>query len=112
MLATFEGRNTAWRPSYSRDVDSATISIEREAIDGKHVYLVGLVYAMTRVSFNRNLFVADVATKLGNQLESRPCTALGQDMWVRIEAADTATHPDLVVLCGEPQFYDERCDAG
>ncbi|NEX23586.1 Uma2 family endonuclease [Thiorhodococcus mannitoliphagus] len=41
---------------------------------------------------------------------SRPCTVLVNDMRLRIDAADACTYPDVLVLCGEPSFHDNRKD--
>lgn len=83
---------------------------EREAQDVKHEYLAGEVFAMTGASFHQNLIVANIVRHLGNQLADRPCTVLANDMRVRVEAMDLCAYPDIVGLCGEPSFYDERED--
>jgi Uma2 family endonuclease len=86
------------------------LAVERKAIDEKHEYVAGRVYAMTGASYNHNLIVANLSRRLGNQLEARPCSVLTNDMRVRIETADACKYPDVVTLCEEPQFYDDRCD--
>jgi hypothetical protein len=43
------------QPQYSFDDD---LDVEREAIDEKHEYLAGRVYATTGANFNHNLIVA------------------------------------------------------
>ncbi len=86
------------------------LAAERECIDEKHEYVAGQVFAMTGASYNHNVISANLARKLGNQLESRPCVALSSDMRLRIEIADVCTYPDVVVLCDEPAFHDRRRD--
>ena len=83
---------------------------ERECIDQKHEYVAGQVFAMAGASFNHNLIVTNLASELRQQLKTRPCTVLGNDMRVRIEAADAATYPDVLVLCDKPAFHDSRRD--
>jgi Uma2 family endonuclease len=94
-------------PTYTFD---DYLAVEREAIDEKHEYAFGRVYAMTVASYNHNLIVANLSRRLGNQLEPRRCSVLTSDMRVRIETADACKYPDIVVLCDEPQFYDDRND--
>jgi Uma2 family endonuclease len=95
------------RPNYSFD---DYLAVEREAIDEKHEYAAGRVYAMTGASYRHNLIVSNLARELGNQLKGRPCAALTNDMRVRVEAADACKYPDVAALCEEPQFHDERND--
>ena len=95
------------QPEYTFDDYLAT---EREAVDVKHEYVAGRVYAMTGATYHHNLIVANFARELGNQLKERPCAVLTNDMRVRIETADAAKYPDIIALCDEPKFYDERRD--
>ncbi len=83
---------------------------ERECVEEKHEFVAGQVFAMTGASYNHNVTTANLLRRLGNQLESGPCTALANDMRLRIETADACTYPDVVVLCNEPSFHDSRKD--
>ena len=86
------------------------LAVERDAVDEKHEYVAGRVYAMTGASFNHNLIVTNLTIELGAQLKGRPCAILTNDMRVRIETADACKYPDILALCEEPQFHDERSD--
>ena len=86
------------------------LAAERACIDEKHEYVAGQVFAMVGATYNHNLITANVARKLGNQLESGPCTVLSSDMRLRIQTADACCYPDVVVLCGQPEFHDQRRD--
>lgn len=86
------------------------LAAEREALDSKHEYEAGQVYAMTGASFNHNLIVSNLIGELRNRLRAQPCAVLGTDMRVRIQAADAAKYPDVLVVCGAPQFHDDRRD--
>jgi len=88
----------------------AYLANEREAVDVKHEYVAGQVFAMTGASYDHNLIVSNVIGELRAQLKTRSCAVLSNDMRVRIEAADAAKYPDIVALCGEPRFYDGRRD--
>lgn len=86
------------------------LTTEREAVDTKHEYVAGQVYAMTGASYDHNLIVTNLVGELRSHLKSRFCTVLSSDMRVRIERADAATYPDVIILCEDPKFYDGRHD--
>lgn len=73
-------------------------------------YLDGGVYPMTGASFNHGRIVVNVATELVLQLRERDCDVLVTDMKVRLQESRKFFYPDVVVLCGELQFHDERKD--
>lgn len=86
------------------------LAIERAAIDEKHEYVAGDVFAMTGASFDHNLITVNLAAALHGQLRGKPCTVQSNDLRIRIDAADACTYPDITVLCREPAFYDGRRD--
>ncbi|NEV63966.1 Uma2 family endonuclease [Thiorhodococcus minor] len=95
------------RPYYSFE---DYLGAERDCVDEKHEYVAGQVFAMTGASFDHNLITTNVAGELRQQLKSRPCHVLSNDMRLRIEAADACTYPDVLVLCDQPKFHDDRRD--
>ena len=95
------------RPLYSFE---DYLVAEREAVDQRHEYLDGEVFAMTGASWEHNLITANLLSELHARLKSRPCTVLSNDLRVRIETANAGTYPDVAVLCEEPAFYDNRRD--
>jgi Uma2 family endonuclease len=86
------------------------LAAERECTDARHEYVAGRVFAMVGATFNHNLIAANLARKLGNQLESGPCTALSSGMHLRVLTSDACAYPDVVVLCDKPAFHDGRKD--
>ena len=86
------------------------LAMEREAVDVRHEYVDGEVFAMVGTTLNHNLIVTNLVVSLGAQLRDRPCYVFSNDLKVRIETADAVTYPDLSALCGEPRLYDERKD--
>lgn len=73
-------------------------------------YLDGGVYPMTGASANHGRIIVNVATELALQLRERDCDVLVADMKVRLPDLRKFFYPDVVVLCGELQFHDERKD--
>ena len=47
---------------------------------------------------------------MGTQLKGRPCETYPSDMRVKVTETGLYTYPDVVVVCGEPQFEDEHRD--
>lgn len=85
------------------------LAIERQE-EYKNEYLDGVMYAMSGASFKHNVIVANVIIELGQQLKGRPCRALPSDIKVRMPDSRKFFYPDVSVVCGEPQFHDERSD--
>jgi Uma2 family endonuclease len=85
------------------------LALERQA-DYKSEYFNGVVYAMSGASLNHNTIVANVIAELVQQLRGRPCRALPSDIKVRMPDSRKFFYPDVSVVCGEPQFHDERTD--
>jgi Uma2 family endonuclease len=86
------------------------LAIERTATDQRSEYVAGEVFAMAGGTEEHNLIVANVVRELGNQFKGRPCRVYPSDMKVHIATDDVATYPDVMVICGERQFYDDRRD--
>ena len=74
------------------------------------MFPMGGPYAMAGAKWAHNLLVGHLVRELGQQLRSRPCDVLPSDMRVRVSQSDLYTYPDVVVVCGEPQFPDDRRD--
>lgn len=85
------------------------LAIERQA-EEKSEYINGVMYAMSGASFKHNVIVANLIIELGQQLRGRPCRALPSDIKVRMPDSRKFFYPDVSVVCGEPQFHDERTD--
>lgn len=85
------------------------LAAEREA-ETKSEYINGVVYAMTGASLNHVKVVSNLTIELGLQLRGRPCSVLSNEIKVRMPDSRKFFYPDIAVLCGEPQFHDERTD--
>lgn len=101
------GNVAAKRPLLVSEADY--LAAERMAPD-KHEYYDGYVIQMAGATREHNLITGNIARKLGNQLEGKPCETYSNDMRVRIPRNGRFTYPDVVVVCGEPQFLDNEFD--
>ncbi len=85
------------------------LTFERQS-ETKSEYFDGEIFAMTGASRKHNLIATNIVISLGQQLKGRPCEIYSSDMRVRIPATNLYTYPDVVVVCGEPEFEDEYVD--
>ena len=85
------------------------LEIERAA-EIKSEYYNGRMYAMSGASYKHVLITGNLAYRLRNCLEKRPCTVLTSDLRLRVAPGGLYTYPDLVVVCGEPKFADNQAD--
>ena len=82
---------------------------ERQALY-KSEYLNGEIFAMSGANREHNLICVNVSASLHAQLRQRPCEAYVSDMRVKVSPTGLYTYPDVVVVCGEPQFEDAHVD--
>jgi len=85
------------------------LDLERQAAT-KSEYLNGQIYAMSGASRKHNTIVFNLARRIGNQLDGKPCRGYVNDMRVKVSPTGLYTYPDVVVACGEPRFEDSHVD--
>ncbi|HEX5732339.1 MAG TPA: Uma2 family endonuclease [Blastocatellia bacterium] len=85
------------------------LEIERSA-DYKSEYFNGQIFAMGGASPNHVLIVTNVVSEFRSQLKKRPCTVYSTDLRVRVSPTGLYTYPDVVVVCGTPEFSDSHSD--
>ena len=76
----------------------------------KHEFVNGEVVAMTGASWKHNVICANTSAALHSQLTESPCIVTASDMRLKIAATNTYRYPDVMVICGEPLFTDDRSD--
>jgi len=85
------------------------LRLERQA-EHKSEYLNGEIFAMSGASRKHNLLTINIGGSLHQQLRGKPCEVYASDMRVKVRATGLYTYPDVVVVCGEPEFEDEHID--
>jgi Uma2 family endonuclease len=85
------------------------LATERQATY-KSEYVNGEVFAMSGASPRHVLIVTNVVAELRQQLKQRPCTVYSTDLRVKVRPTGLYTYPDVIVVCGQPQFDDEQHD--
>jgi Uma2 family endonuclease len=97
------------QPTISYVTPEEYLAAEREA-ETKSEYIDGVVYAMTGAHINHIRIVTNLTAELVIQLRGRKCDVLSNEMKVRMPDSRRFFYPDVTVVCGEPQFHDERTD--
>jgi Uma2 family endonuclease len=82
---------------------------ERQA-QTKSEYFGGEIFAMSGASEAHVLIVTNVVSEFREQLRGRDCRVYSTDLRVKVSATGLYTYPDVVVVCGEARFEDERAD--
>lgn len=93
------------------------LTLER-ASEVRHIYLDGELYAMAGESPDHGDVSANLVISVGSQLKGSPCRVRSKDTKVRSGLTPMSGHgmqgffsyPDLVVICGEPEYHDAHRD--
>lgn len=85
------------------------LEAERSA-DFRHEYYNGHIYAMSGGSYQHAQIIGGLVRELGNALKKRPCSVVPRDLRLRVSPDGLYTYPDVVVICGDPRFADDRRD--
>ena len=96
-------------PKKVQFTEAEYLAIERAA-EFKSEYYDGEMFATAGASFLHNVVRDNLIGELGNQLKGGPCRTLSSDMRVKIPRARSYTYPDIVILCGKPEFAEDKFD--
>jgi Uma2 family endonuclease len=84
------------------------LAFERSSAE-KHEYIDGQIIAMAGASRRHNLIGVNVSSEIRFQLKGKPCETYANDMRLRMRKGHYG-YPDVIVVCGDPQFEDEEFD--
>jgi len=76
----------------------------------KHEYFKGEIFAMSGAKRNHNKITTNLSGLVWQHLKGKNCENYSNDMRVFVPETGLYTYPDLVVVCGEPQFQDDVFD--
>ena len=80
-----------------------------EKAENRNDFYKGEIFAMSGGSANHNTITLSVASELSSSL-SEKYRVFMSDMKVRVEKHTLDTYPDIMVVCGDLQFYENRDD--
>lgn len=78
-----------------------------EFYDGEMFPLYRGADAMAGASRRHNYAKENLSVELGSRLRQGPCRTLSSDQRVRTPNTNLYTYPDIVVICGEPEYDGE-----
>jgi Uma2 family endonuclease len=81
-----------------------------EKAEYKSEYRQGEIVAMAGASINHNRITRNMLALLTNALEARPCETFANDLRLWVAKRNLYTYPDVMVICGQPQFIPGRTD--
>ena len=85
------------------------LATEREAAF-KSEYYQGEVFALAGAGNNHNIITANLIISLGISFKGKNCRVYPSDMRLHIPLNGLYTYPDVLAICGEKQFLDEKKD--
>lgn len=85
------------------------LEFERES-EERHEFFDGEIFAMSGAKRNHNVVAWNIGGELRQKLKNKSCEACPADMRVFVPETGLYTYPNLVVVCGEPQFKDSVFD--
>jgi Uma2 family endonuclease len=81
-----------------------------EAAEYRSEYYQGEIFAMAGATSNHNLIAGEVYTQMNLAFKGKDCVAYIIDVRLWIKANGLFTYPDLMVVCGKTEFYENRKD--
>ena len=96
-------------PEPSLLTPEAYLEIERKS-EIRSEYIDGQMVAMSGASWRHGLIAGNFFRELSSQMRGRACHARITDQRVKVSPTGMYTYPDVVALCGEPEFEDSHVD--
>ncbi len=85
------------------------LRIERHS-EIRHEFLDGIVYAMAGETPDHSTICYNLSGITHEQHRNKPCRGFSPNMKVRAGIGALYAYPDLMIVCGEPKFHDQRGD--
>lgn len=96
-------------PKPRKLTEAEYLAIDRAA-EVRSEFFDGVMYAMPGAKMPHNRAEDNLARHLNTQLDGGPCYAVTSDMRVKVRATGFIAFPDVVVVCGEAEYEDDRTD--
>jgi Uma2 family endonuclease len=85
------------------------LALDRKA-DYKSEYVAGEIFAMGGAPPKHVLIAGNTAREFGNRLRDTNFQVYSADLRIQAESDNTYYYPDVVVVCGRPEYRDSRRD--
>ena len=74
----------------------------------KSEYYKGQIYAMAGASLTHVTIVSNFTAELRQALRGGTCVAVSSDLRLRVSFAGLYTYPDVIVICGQVRYADDK----
>lgn len=81
-----------------------------ERAEYRSEYVDGEIFAMSGDTANHNRIAGDLFSVLNSALAPKGCEAFINDLRVQLQESRRYTYPDVVIICGKPEFVKNRKD--
>jgi Uma2 family endonuclease len=98
------------QPQQRRDVTPEEYIENERLSEFRNEYVSGEIFAMSGATRTHNLIVRNISRRLDPQRQGQACEVYTNDMRVEVSSTGLYTYPDVVVVCGQPQFKDAAED--
>ncbi|MEP7037511.1 MAG: Uma2 family endonuclease [Acidobacteriota bacterium] len=95
-------------PKSKKYTPAEYLALEEKA-EYRSEYENGEIVAMAGGSLNHARITSNIDRSFGGKLK-KDCESLTSDVKVRVESYRKFYYPDVLVICGEPEFYKKRTD--
>ena len=85
------------------------LAFERDALE-RHEYYKGEIRAVPGGSLKHNMIEDNIRGDIGSYIRGTCCRSLGINCRIHIPQNTLYTYPDILIVCGEPQFADDQFD--
>jgi len=85
------------------------LDLER-ASEERHELIDGEMFAMSGGTGEHSRIAVKIVSRLDAALLSKPCEVFNSDLRIHIEARGRYTYADALVVCGSPQYLDQKRD--
>ncbi len=98
--------SAAYKPIYTPE---EYLAVERLAAE-RSEYIAGETFNMAGGTYRHSLISGNAFSELRTALRPHGCRTHASDLKIFIPAADAFVYPDVVVVCGQADFFDQRKD--
>lgn len=96
-------------PATKYSSESEYLALERES-EEKHFFYAGEIYAMAGAFYEHNIIEDNIRLLVGNHLKGKSCRSFGSSLRLHVPGHSFYTYPDVLVICGAPQFRTDTFD--
>lgn len=91
-----------------RKLTEAEYLAREEKAERKSEFHDGQMFLMAGASREHNILTRNLAIELGSRLKGGPCQLFIADQRIKVKRTGLYTYPDLLIVCGPPEYAPEN----